>query len=295
MRLANCVLLCSSLLFSHAAAAAELPQRRVSSGGSLSEWVVRLGGEGRLVGVDTTSLHPQSLRQLPSVGYQRALSAEGVLSLRPDILIGSEEMGPPPVVAQIAAAGVRVESLSAKPDLATLERNVLRLGELLGVPAQAREQMAAYRQQLQDQAQWVAEARRTQAPPRVVMLLGHAGSNLMAAGQGSLAVWLIEQAGGESPVAHQGYKALSNEALLALDPQVLIFADRSLHGEEARQALLKHNPLLQQTSAVRDGRLLALDPTLLVGGLGPRLPEGLAELSAAFYPSAQALTAELDR
>lgn len=117
----------------------------------------------------------------------------------------------------------------------------------------------------------------------------------MAAGQGSLAVWLIEQAGGESPVAHQGYKALSNEALLALDPQVLIFADRSLHGEEARQALLKHNPLLQQTSAVRDGRLLALDPTLLVGGLGPRLPEGLAELSAAFYPSAQALTAELDR
>ena len=102
MRLANCVLLCSSLLFSHAAAAAELPQRWVSSGGSLSEWVVRLGGEGRLVGVDTTSLHPQSLRQLPSVGYQRALSAEGVLSLRPDILIGSEEMGPPPVVAQIA-------------------------------------------------------------------------------------------------------------------------------------------------------------------------------------------------
>lgn len=295
MRLANCVLLCSSLLFSHAAAAAELPQRWVSSGGSLSEWVVRLGGEGRLVGVDTTSLHPQSLRQLPSVGYQRALSAEGVLSLRPDILIGSEEMGPPPVVAQIAAAGVRVESLSAKPDLATLERNVLRLGELLGVPAQAREQMAAYRQQLQDQAQWVAEARRRQAPPRVVMLLGHAGSNLMAAGQGSLAVWLIEQAGGESTVAHQGYKALSNEALLALDPQVLIFADRSLHGEEARQALLKHNPLLQQTSAVRDGRLLALDPTLLVGGLGPRLPEGLAELSAAFYPSAQALTAELDR
>ena len=104
MRLANCVLLCSSLLFSHAAAAAELPQRWVSSGGSLSEWVVRLGGEGKLVGVDTTSLHPQSLRQLPSVGYQRALSAEGVLSLRPDILIGSEEMGPPPVVAQIAAA-----------------------------------------------------------------------------------------------------------------------------------------------------------------------------------------------
>lgn len=295
MRLIQSVLLCGSLLVGHAAVASELPQRWVSSGGSLSEWVVRLGGESKLVGVDSTSLHPQSLRQLPSIGYQRALSAEGVLALRPDILIGSEEMGPPPVVAQIRSSGVHVESLSAKADLVTLEHNVLRLGELLGVPEQAREQMVAYRQRLQRQSLWVAQAQRSQAPPRVLLLLGHAGSNVLAAGRDSLAVWLIEQAGGESRVGHQGYKPISNEALVAMDPQVLIFADRSLRGEEARQALLAHNPLLQQTSAVRDGRVLYLDPTLLVGGLGPRLPEGLAELAAAFYPSAQALTAELDR
>ncbi|MBD9426641.1 ABC transporter substrate-binding protein [Pseudomonas sp. PDM15] len=295
MRLSKVLLLCGSLVFSHAAAAADLPQRWVSSGGSLSEWVVRLGGEGKLVGVDTTSLHPQTLRKLPSIGYQRALSAEGVLSLRPDILIGSEEMGPPPVIAQIKAAGIRIEALSARPDLDTLERNVLRLGELLGTPEQAREQMTAYRQDLQRQADWVAQAQKRQTPPRVLMLLGHAGSNVMAAGKDSLAVWLIEHAGGESRTEHSGYKPISNEALLAMDPQVVIFADRSLHGEEARKALLQQNPVLQQTSAARDGRLLTLDPTLLVGGLGPRLPEGLAELSAAFYPSEQALTARLDR
>jgi len=295
MRLSKSLLLCGSLLFSHAAAAADLPQRWVSSGGSLSEWVVRLGGESKLVGVDTTSLHPQTLRKLPSVGYQRALSAEGVLSLRPDILIGSEEMGPPPVIAQIKAAGIRVESLPAKADLQTLERNVLRLGELLGSQEQAREQISAYRQSLQRQADWVAQAQKRQAPPRVLMLLGHAGSNIMAAGKDSLAVWLIEHAGGQSRTEHHGYKPISSEALLAMDPQVVIFSDRSLHGEEARQALLQQNPVLQQTSAARNGRLLPLDPTLLVGGLGPRLPEGLAELSAAFYPAEQALTAELDR
>lgn len=295
MRLSKYLLLCGSLLFSHVVAAAELPQRWVSSGGSLSEWVVSLGGESKLVGVDTTSLHPQTLRQLPSIGYQRALSAEGVLSLRPDILIGSEEMGPPPVIAQLRAAGVRIETLSAKPELEALERNVLRLGELLGAPERAREQMAAYRQALQRQAEWVAQARKRQQAPRVLMLLGHAGSSVMAAGHDSLAVWLIEHAGGESRTEHSGYKPISNEALLAMDPQVVIFSDRSLQGEEARQALLQQNPVLQQTSAGRDGRLLILDPTLLVGGLGPRLPEGLADLSAAFYPSEQALTAELDR
>lgn len=295
MHLSKYLLLCASLLFGQAAAAADLPQRWVSSGGSLSEWVVRLGGEGKLVGVDTTSLHPQSLRQLPSVGYQRALSAEGVLSLRPDILIGSEEMGPPPVIAQLAAAGIRIETLSAKPELYSLERNVLRLGELLGAPEQAREQMAAYRQELQRQADWVAQARQKQQAPRVLMLLGHAGSNVMAAGKDSLAVWLIEHAGGDSLTEHDGYKPISDETLLAMDPQVLIFADRSLQGEEARQALLQQNPVLRQTSAARDGRLVSLDPSLLVGGLGPRLPEGLAELAAAFYPSAQALTAAHDR
>ncbi|MBD9415370.1 ABC transporter substrate-binding protein [Pseudomonas sp. PDM16] len=278
MRLIKAVLLSSSMLFSHAAAANDLPQRWVSSGGSLSEWVVALGGESRLVGVDTTS--------------QRALSAEGVLSLHPDILIGSEEMGPPPVIAQIRAAGIRIETLPATPDQAVLERNVLRIGELLGEPVRAQQLISTYRQRLQRQAAWVSQARSHQAPPRVLMLLGHAGSNTMAAGKDSLAVWLIEQAGGESRTDHSGYKSISSEALLAMDPQVIIFADRALQGEAARQALVHQNPVIMQTSAGREGRLLGLDPTLLVGGLGPRLPESLAELSAAFYPAQKALIVE---
>ncbi len=292
MRLIKAVLLSSSMLFSHAAAANDLPQRWVSSGGSLSEWVVALGGESRLVGVDTTSQHPASLRELPSVGYQRALSAEGVLSLHPDILIGSEEMGPPPVIAQIRAAGIRIETLPATPDQTVLERNVLRIGELLGEPVRAQQLIATYRQRLQRQAAWVSQARSNQAPPRVLMLLGHAGSNTMAAGKDSLAVWLIEQAGGESRTDHSGYKSISSEALLAMDPQVIIFADRALQGEAARQALVHQNPVIMQTSAGREGRLLGLDPTLLVGGLGPRVPESLAELSAAFYPAQKALIVE---
>ncbi len=83
------VVLCVGLLASLQVIAADLPQRWVSAGGALSEWVSALGGESKLVGVDTTSQHPQSLRKLPSIGYQRSLSAEGILSLRPDILIGS--------------------------------------------------------------------------------------------------------------------------------------------------------------------------------------------------------------
>lgn len=68
----KCLLACAGLLLSQMTMADALPQRWVSAGGAFSEWVVALGGEGKLVGVDSTSQHPRSLDSLPSVGYQQA-------------------------------------------------------------------------------------------------------------------------------------------------------------------------------------------------------------------------------
>ncbi|PTS83026.1 hemin ABC transporter substrate-binding protein [Pseudomonas sp. HMWF032] len=291
--LSSLLALCASLLSCASAMAAEpLPQRWISSGGSLSEWVVALGGESRLVGVDSTSQHPESLRALPSIGYQRQLAAEGILTLRPDMLIGSEEMGPPPVLAQLRGAGVRVEMLSSKADLSSVQASLQRIGTLLGEPQRADQVFAAYQQRLQQQADWLVSAQRQQAAPGVLLLLGHAGGSPMAGGKDTSADWLIERAGGRNLASHRGFKALSTEALLALNPEVLIIADRSLSGDAAREALLQQNPALAATRAARNQRLLMLDPTLLVGGLGPRLPDGLAALSAAFYPASQPLVAE---
>jgi iron complex transport system substrate-binding protein len=85
---------------------------------------------------------------------------------------------------------------------------------------------------------------------------------------------------------HSGYKPFSVESLVSLDPDVLVFADRALAGDAARAALFKENPILASTRAARDGRVIELDPTLLVGGLGPRLPQSLKLLSDGFYPGA---------
>lgn len=285
--------LCAGLcLVASSLAAENLPQRWVSAGGSLSEWIVALGGESRLVGVDTTSLHPASLQALPKIGYQRQLSAEGILALKPDLLLGSEEMGPPPVLQQLRAAGVRVETLPATADEQALRDNLLRLGELLGTPERAKEAAADFAARVEAQAAWVKKAQATQAAPGVVLLLGHAGGNLLVAGRGTSGDWLIRHAGGHNLATHTGYKALSTEALTALDPQVVVLADRSLDGDKALAALTRQSPGLTATRAVREGRVVSLDPTLLVGGLGPRIPNGLASLSRAFYPSAQTLNSE---
>lgn len=285
-RNARLITLCVGLVFTSLALAENTPQRWVSAGGALSEWVSALGAEQRLVGVDTTSQHPQSLKALPSIGYQRQLSAEGVLSLRPDVLVGTEEMGPPPVLAQIRGAGVQVEMFSSKADLQAVEANLKHLGHLLGNEKQAEQVFADYRQQLQALQDALKQAQAKQPAPGVILLVGHGGAKPMIAGKGTAGDWLLKQAGARNLADNDGYKNFSVEALAALNPDVLVFADRSLSGEQALQALLKENPALKASQAARDGRLVELDPTLLVGGLGPRLPSALQQLSNVFYPAA---------
>ena len=286
MRLStSAIALVASLLVNPVGHASELPQRWVSAGGALSEWVTALGGESKLVGVDTTSQHPASLKALPSIGYQRQLSAEGILSLRPQILVGTEEMGPPPVLAQIRSAGVQVDMFSAQPDLPTLKGNLAHLGKLLGSEDQANALFAVYEQALAQQKNWVAKAQATQKAPGVLLLLGHAGGKPLIAGKDTAADWMLQQAGGRNLATHTGYKPFSVESLAGLSPEVLVFADRALTGDAARAALFKENPILASTPAAKNGRVFELDPTLLVGGLGPRLPQSLEKLSAGFYPS----------
>lgn len=263
-----------------------MPQRWVSAGGALSEWVSALGGESKLVGVDTTSQHPESLKALPSIGYQRQLSAEGILSLRPQILVGTEEMGPPPVLSQIRSAGVQVELFSAQPDMPALKNNLGHLGKLLGTEDQASQAWQVYQQQLDQQKARVSETQLKHKAPGVLLLIGNAGGKPLIAGKDTAADWLLQRAGGHNLATHTGYKPFSNESLASLNPEVLVFADRALTGDAARAALFKENPILSSTRAAKDGRVMELDPTLLVGGLGPRLPEALKKLSDGFYPGA---------
>ncbi|MDD1967804.1 ABC transporter substrate-binding protein [Pseudomonas putida] len=284
----------TGFLITHLALAdSQQPQRWVSAGGALTEWVVTLGGQSHLVGIDTTSQHPESIKSLPSIGYQRQLSSEGILSLRPNVLIGTEEMGPPPVLAQLRTAGVKVEVFSAAAEVSALQGNLQKLGKLLGDEDQARQVADQYVRQLDSQHDWVARAQQHQTAPGVLLLVSHAGAAPMVAGAGTVGDWLIKQAGGRNLATHNGYKIFSAEAMAGLNPEVLVFTDRAQNGASSRDALMRENPLLAATQAVRNKRVLEVDPTLLVGGLGPRLPEAMQALSRAFYPADSSLNAKV--
>ena len=71
----------------------EHAQRVVSVGGDVTEIVYALAAGSLLVGVDTSSQYPEAATSLPKVGYQRRLSAEGVLSLNPTLVLVSADAG----------------------------------------------------------------------------------------------------------------------------------------------------------------------------------------------------------
>ncbi|MFZ2100507.1 MAG: ABC transporter substrate-binding protein, partial [Oricola sp.] len=88
------------------ARAADEPQRVLSIGGAVTEIVYALGEEARLVGRDSTSTWPEVALALPDVGYMRALAPEGVLSMKPDLILAREGSGPPEAIEVLGSASV---------------------------------------------------------------------------------------------------------------------------------------------------------------------------------------------
>src|SRR5687767_12352604 len=86
-------------------------QRIVSLNGAISEMLVALGLENQLVGVDATSTWPASLHQKAKVGHNRTISAEGILALRPTLVLGIKDQLKPEVAEQLKAAHVQVQLL----------------------------------------------------------------------------------------------------------------------------------------------------------------------------------------
>lgn len=263
-------------------APAKLP-RIVSVSGATTEIVYALGAEKQLVGTDTTSLYPAAALQTPKVGYMRALSAEGLLSLKPDAVIGTTEAGPGVVMDQVRGAGVKVELVEADHSWAEVQRKVAAVGRATSRVAQA----GAFQAKLD--AQWAevlaTVARKTGRKPRAVFILTHSGSPQVA-GEKTAAHAMFTFAGLDNALItpggganFNGYRAMTPEALVTAAPDVIV---TTTQGIEASGGLDKfwQRPGLELTPAYKRRALVALDALYLIG-FGPRLPQAVAELHQA--------------
>lgn len=259
-------------------------QRIVSIGGALTETLYALGAEGDLAGVDTTSLYPEAAQRLPSVGYARALSAEGVLSLAPTLVVATEEAGPPAVMRQLEAAKLDIRILDSAHSIEGVLARTRRLGELAG-RAEAGAALAA-----RLRSDWDAVQRRVQAlqpadaakRPRAMFVMAQSLSQLRVAGRGTAADALIAYAGARNVFdGFEGYKPLTPEAAVAAAPEVIVIGEQTLQAVGGTPKLLTV-PGLAQTPAGRAERVVAME-LLFALGYGPRLPQAVQALAEAVH------------
>lgn len=255
-------------------------ERLVVVGGAATEIVHALGAGGQIVGTDTTSTWPDVVKALPKVGYVRTLSAEGILSLRPSLVLGIEDSGPPTVIEQLRAAGTPVVILPGRNDIAGLRTRIASIGEALGLTAKAQELQTQIDAKLTKIERALAQTPRK---PKILTLISMGGGTMQVAGLETGADAIVKLAGGENAVTlYRGYRPFSPEAILSAAPDFILTTTDSL-AQFGGLASLQNHPVLKLTPAIVKEQVVAMDATELLG-FGPRLPQTLASLIEKFHP-----------
>jgi iron complex transport system substrate-binding protein len=258
--------------------AEETPQRIITIGGALTEIVYQLDSGDRLVGNDTTSYYPSEAESLPKVGYQRALSVEGILSLKPDLVIHTNEAGPKTVLAQLKAAKVNLIEIKSGRSVEDIMENINIIAEAIGKKEKASEVIASLQQKKKSLDEAVSKKTNKQ---KVIFILQHGGGAPMVAGTKTAADSIIKLSGAENVVtSYEGYKPLTPEAVITNKPDIILITEQGLQQAGGKNSLLKNNALAL-TPAGKNGNIIAMDSLLLLG-FGPRTLDAANTLNQKF-------------
>jgi iron complex transport system substrate-binding protein len=257
-------------------------QRIVTIGGDITEIVYALGAGDRVIARDTTSSYPPEAASKPDIGYMRALSAEGVLSVKPDLIIAVEGAGPKDAITLLESASVPIVIVPERRSNDSIIAKIKLIADILGESERGNrmaETLDARFTALETAIAKIPAGERKKA----VFLMSMNGGKPMAAGQKTAADAMIQLAGGINPMAAvEGYKPASDEALIAAQPEVVVMMN-SASGVPKPEVVFD-SPALRSTPAAKNQALVAMDGLYLLG-FGPRTADAARDLAHAIYPN----------
>ncbi len=274
---------CAVLSFVPVLTSADGDKNVLSIGGSVTEIIYALGEGDRLIARDTTSSYPAEAEALPDVGYMRALSPEGVLAVAPGLIISEDGAGPPETIAVLEAADIPFIRVPDSYSTEGIVDKIMTVGAALDVEAEAVALANDVSLRLQS-AEEAASAQAGTAPKRVLFILSTQGGRIMASGRNTAASSIIAMAGGVNVITEfEGYKPLSDEAVSAAAPDVILMMDRTGdHGSD--NAELFAMPAIATTPAAQTQSVVRMNGLYLLG-FGPRTADAVHDLAAALYDS----------
>jgi iron complex transport system substrate-binding protein len=248
--------------------------RIVTVGGSVTETAYALGADTEIVGTDTSSIYPEQATKLPQVGYQRQLSSEGVLSLKPTHVLATSLAGIPTAIEQIRNAGVKFETIPNDNSVEGTKAQIRQIGKALNRDRQSEELIARLEKDLAEAKTCVDALERK---PKVLFIHARGAAVVNVGGAGTAGDEMIKLAGGENVITEfADYKPLTAETIVSVAPEVILIPERSLASIGGKEGLLKM-PGISATPAGKNGRIIAMDDLLLLG-FTPRLGKALNEL-----------------
>lgn len=258
--------------------------RVVSVGGAVTEILYALGLEERVVGVDTTSLFPpRALAQKPNVGYMRQLSPEGILGLNPQAILAIEGAGPKETMAVLKEAKVPLVTVPEDYSEAGLSDKIRQIAKQMGVENRGTCLAGAVEGDFGDVRTLRA---KIQKPVRVMFVMSLVSGRAMVAGRKTGADAIITLAGGANAIdSYEGYKQVSEEAIVAARPDVILAMQRGADSVTADGIFA--NPAFSLTPAAKTKSFVSMDGLYLLG-FGPRTAAAAHDLAGALYPDLKA-------
>lgn len=246
-----------------------------------NEIIFALGAQKDLVAVDISSTYPPEIKNLPTVGYHRALSTEGILSMNPTLIIHDNNVGPEQVIRQMEELKIPMKVFAAKgEEIASTQELVKEMGIYFHKEKQADSlnlKLVADMQKADDTASTLKDK-----PTVVVIHYGRANNVYLTLTRNTTGGKMIAWAGGEIPLeGERGMMQLSAEVIAKADPDVILLTDFG-YDKLGTLEQIKTLPGVAGTKAAKNDRIFRVEEHDMVY-IGPRTGENIIKLQQVIH------------
>jgi iron complex transport system substrate-binding protein len=260
--------------------------RIVSLSKHLTEMLFALGKGHDIVASDLTSSYPDSAKLLPKVGYHRALNAEGIISMKPDIVIHSNDIGPLTVIPQLEKVGLQLKTFGAANTFDSAKILITDLGKYFGADKQA--DSIVKKMDADMQAVIAAQKNIKDTPTVMIIHYGQANNNyFVMSGRNGPGDKMIVAAGGK-PAKYdaKSAKQISAEAVALANPDIIIATDFGFDKMGSAEKF-KTIPGVGLTNAAKNNRIYRFEEHDLVY-FGLRSADNILKLMQFIHPTSDA-------
>jgi iron complex transport system substrate-binding protein len=258
-------------------------QRIITAGSALTETVCALGDCDKIIASDRTSMYPESIQKLPSIGYRSSINAEGIISLKPTLIIAEKDYVEDAVLEQLQSSGIKTLIIDRQMNFTDTKKYITQIGTVLKRDAEAKKLITKIEGELAE-AQTLLKKATTS--PKVLPVYNRGASTMSVAGTNTFGD-ILPLVGATSAIGQvEGYKPLNTEALIAANPEYMLMLASGFESLGGLEGVLKI-PGVSQTTAGKKKQIISMDGLKLTN-FGPRLGEAVKELVISLHPELRA-------